>query len=637
MMYTPGPSTKKWIHENVNSLPPRWQKKLINRWESEVPGGRNYKDVAGQSPEFLANTNLRIWAKRLNASRLPLDAGDTTICEAADALASKASELANVFHEISALRAALNRVAEGQDVIPPKPWDEHRQTGVKDGPAIARMTDPLWWRLKLRKVHAQNVEGAAIDLGYVNRARDCYVSNESLYRRAQQNERNAAMLENTTVANEFGQEYTLAELAAKGVANKAIRRAELMTRISGFERIALDMQHTGLFFTLTCPSRMHKWATAKSGENRVFENPRYDGTMPNEAQQYLQKVWAKIRASLARRDIRQYGFRIAEPNHDGTPHWHFLVFLPKDELAMFQTTVWKYALQDSPDEPGAKRHRVDFKEIDAGRGSAAGYIAKYVAKNIDGYRLDTDLFGNDAITAAHRVEAWAATWRIRQFQQVGGPPVGPWRELRRIKELPASAPKHVIDAHHAANKISGLEAGAVKAVAWDRYCKAQGGVFCGRNARIKLSKIQPDGMNKYGEKAAKKVVGIETYDIEEYTPEHMRQMGIICKATRPVYWSIESERHSWTVVNKGKPRLSPSPITAASRPWTWTWTWTCVNNCTVPTQQRPKTEDELALEQDLLRGPGMNFEGVEGKPNHWSPKNARNHNDRGHHATRRAS
>jgi hypothetical protein len=36
-------------------------------------------------------------------------------------------------------------------------------------------------------------------------------------------------------------------------------------------------------------------------------------------------------------------------------------------------------------------------------------------KNIDGYRLDADLFGNDAVTASHQVEPWAATWRMRQF------------------------------------------------------------------------------------------------------------------------------------------------------------------------------------------------------------------------------
>jgi hypothetical protein len=587
--YQPTPSTQKWIEHQICGLPARWQKKLVNRWHSEVPGGRNFDDVAGRSPEFVANHHLAVLAERLGDSRLPLDASDSTICQAADALAGRAADLGTIYHDIKDLRAAMERIAHGQDVAPPAPWDELTQKGVQDGPAVARMTDPLWWRRNLRRVHAHNVEGAAIALGYVNRGSDPYVSNESVYRRAQQNERNAKALAETIATNEAGQEYSLAELAAKGPANKAIRRAELMTRISGFERIALDMKHAGLFFTVTCPSRMHKWRSVKNQPNRAIENPAYDGTLPGQAQKYLTKVWARIRAKLARQDISVYGFRIAEPNHDGTPHWHLLVFVDPARLVDLQATVWKYALQDSPDERGAHQHRVDFKDIDPGRGSAAGYIAKYVAKNIDGYRLETDLIGNDAIETSHRVEAWATTWGIRQFQQVGGPPVGPWRELRRVTEIPAGAPQHLIDAHRAANKISDLEAGTVKAVAWDRYCRAQGGG--GRRARIKVAMVQPDGLNRYGEGAAKRPMGVETREVEHYTPEHMLHMRPAPRIPRTIEWIVESARHVWAVERKGKPRLSPAPAPAASRPWT------CVNNCT-------QDDEAEALRLDFLRGCG---------------------------------
>ena len=577
--YQPNLATQNWIERQVGDLPPRWKKKLVNRWHAETPGGEHYRDERGHHPEFFANTNLKVWADRLGGSRLPLDASDADICNAADQLAARSSELAKIYHNMQALRAAMNRLTEGQDVTPPKAWDAERETGYQDGPAVARMADPIWWRRMLRRVHAKLVEGAAIDLGYVNRARDCYVSNESVYRRAQQNERIAATLEETILVNELGQEFKLAELAAKGPANKAIRRAELMTRISGFERIALDMGHAGLFFTMTCPSRMHKWATVKGADNRVFENKRYDGTLPGQAQKYLAKVWSRIRAKLARQGIGQYGFRIAEPNHDGTPHWHLLVFVAPEHLADLQATVWKYALQDSPNESGASSHRVDFKPIDAGRGTAAGYIAKYVAKNIDGFKLDTDLYGNDGVTASHRVETWAATWRIRQFQQVGGAPVGPWRELRRVKSLPSGVPQHLIDAHHAVNKITTMEAGTVKPVSWAHYTKAQGGVYCGRNARIKISKTQPDGMNRYGEKSAKRSIGIETVSFEQYRPEW--NPGLV--ATRSVHWIVESERHVWQVASRGANPNSP----AASRPWT------CVNNCTHGTSSEATPVDFL--------------------------------------------
>ena len=584
--YTPGPLSTAWANERVASLPVRWQKKLLGTWRADMPG------EVGQHPEYVANQRLRTWADRLSGSRLPLDAQDADICNAADKLADRASELARVWTTIDTLRAAMERLAEGQGVTPPPPWDDLKQRGCQDAPAVARMADPVWWRRKLRAVHAKVVEGAAIELGYVNRARDCYVSKESVWRRAQQNERNDNTLENTTATNEDGQEYTLAELAAKGPANKAIRRAELMTRIGGFERIALDMKHVGVFLTVTCPSRMHKWATVK-GTGQVYANSRYDGTLPNEAQKYMAKTWGRIRASLHRAGVGVYGFRIAEPNHDGTPHWHFLLFVAPTKFEKLTATVWKYALKDSPNEPGAHTHRVDVKPIDTGRGSAAGYIAKYVAKNIDGYRLDTDLFGNDGITASHQVEAWAATWRIRQFQQVGGPPVGPWRELRRVKTLPDGAPKHLIDAHHAVNKITNLEAGTVKSVSWDRYVKAQGGVFCGRRARIKVCMTQPDGLNRYGEAAAKRPLGVETVSVETYAPD----WNPTTTATRLVDWIVESDRHVWTVERRragvvtAAPCPTPTPNPAASRPWT------CVNNCTADAEKE-------AERLDFLRGMG---------------------------------
>lgn len=569
-MITPHDTNQHWAASRVAQLPNRWQRKLLTAWDRQR-GQFDPTDWRSEGEaQRSANLNLLHLTDTLGAVRLPLDATDENICDHANTQARRCMDLASLYHLETDLHAAMVRVCEGHGITPPK---VKRCKDIQ--PAIRRMTDPLWWRRGLRKCHAKAVEGAAIALGYVNKTRDIYVSKESLTRRMQQNKRNAEALEATTARNELGQEFTLAELAATGPANKAIRRAELMTRISGFERIARDLNHAGMFFTMTCPSRMHKWRTVAGG--RVIENPRYDGTTPREAQSYLATVWARIRASLKRQGVGLYGFRIAEPNHDGTPHWHLLVFHDAGKLAELRHTVSRYALADSPNEPGAHKHRVDYKPIDWNRGSAAGYIAKYVAKNIDGYKVDKDLFGTDALETSARVEAWAATWGIRQFQQVGGPPVGPWRELRRVKELPHGAPAHLEQAHRAVNKVAVIEGRENASVAWDHYVQAQGGVFCGRDYRIKISKQEVEGVGRYGDELPPRPIGLETTSLETYTPAHMTWMNPPGRATRVVHWFVESVRHVWEIVGRMGRAIGKGFNGTGAKP---SAPWTRVNNCT---------------------------------------------------------
>jgi hypothetical protein len=563
------PSDAEWTAGRVEPLPLRWQARLLRQW-----GQRKDKDYYG------ANVQLRVATASLLAEPLPLDASDATICEAAKTQAERCTSRAQIFHSAPTLREAMARICDGQGITPPK-------AKTKDHSAIARMTCPLWWRRKLRKLHGRNVEAAAIRLGFVHRHGDLYVSQEGLYAREQQNARNRAALESTMARNELGQEFTVAELAGKSTANKRNRKAELMTRIGGFEAWAKAHGHVGLFITLTCPSRFHAYRTLNQGA-LVQPNPKHDpAETPGTAQKYLTQLWACIRANLRREGLPVYGLRIAEPQHDGTPHWHLLLFSAPSHAADIQTIFTKHALKDSPDERGARKHRCDIKPIDANKGSATGYIVKYVSKNIDGEGVGDDLEGKPAIETAKRVEAWATRWSIRQFQQIGGPPVSVWRELRRIKDVPSTAPECIKLAHAAANKVNPSKHHEGAAVAWDQYCEAQGGVMCGRDAPIKLKKEQPEKLGRYGEQQAPRPLGVWTL-----------QAGADGCLQR---WESDSTRFEWEIVQGARKTATLDRGFSLSKAQPLT-PWTCVNNCTdtdkLPRQQRTAKSIQISSSTD---------------------------------------
>ncbi|WP_240473145.1 replication endonuclease [Arsukibacterium perlucidum] len=331
------------------------------------------------------------------------------------------------------------------------------------GGCIKRMQDKHWWLRVLRKLMVRKTEECMLHLNKVHKHAGIYCSDITASNRKYQKARQLKMLESISLVNEHDQRYSLREIYDLNISNPVNRRNVLMTRMRGFEDIAKELGHIGDFITLTCPSKYHA-AYAKSG-NR---NPNWQGFTPHQGQQYLCGIWAKIRAELDRQEIRTYGLRVAEPQHDGTPHWHLMLFVEPENLKAFRAVINHYAFQEDGDEAGARENRVKFVAIDPSKGSATGYVAKYICKNIDGANLDEGVYGENPIEAAERVEAWASCWGIRQFQQIGGVSVTVWRELRRLRKLEQQ--DITLTAIHQAADTSN----------WQSFVTLMGGVFCKR-------------------------------------------------------------------------------------------------------------------------------------------------------------
>lgn len=550
-----------WSNGLVSQFPASWQDKMLGAYAKVHPGdghGQNHADR-----RQTANIKLLTQVRKLTdaaAAHLRPDAGDAEICQVAS---NTAKSFAVKVRNVTILAARhTGAVRFGKQFIERAKWLACRALLLARGLAefapkaqlmsarVARLCCDRFWRRKLRMLQASTVEAVAIDLELVHKHRGLYVSDDAVGRRAGQLMRNQRAMESTIAVNEFGQEYKLADLAAKGMANKEIRRAELMTRIAGFELIAKSQGHAAMMVTPTCPSRMHKMRTTRT--KAIVKNEKYDGTTPKEAQQHLSKQWARARAMAAKMGVHWYGFRIAEPQQDGTPHWHMLLFFDAEKLIEIQCLMQNYFwFSCDPFEPGAHAHRVDFEVIDWAKGSAASYIAKYVSKNIDGYKVGQDLYGNDAITSSRRVDAWASTWGIRQFQQVGGAPVGVWRELRRMnpENVSQNDPMQLQELLSVMN-LQKTEPGLASA-AWKKFNVLQGGVFTPRaDLKVKLYKEDDACIGRYGERLGMRPVGVECQGVNIYSPGGMAgAMGLTLK--RPSFLSVETERCGWVITSRG--------------------------------------------------------------------------------------
>jgi hypothetical protein len=470
---------------------------------------------------------------------------------------------------------------------------------------LARLSCSLWWRRKLRRQCGRAVEQVMREAHRVHKQAGIYCSDFTVERRRSQKFRNNALLETMEAINQEGQVFTLAELAEKGLANPDHRRAELMLRISDTEAEARRLGHTGMFYTITTPSRFHPVIQKNSRRNR-----KYDGSTPREAQQYLQGLWAKVRAKLARDDIGVYGIRVVEPHHDGTPHWHLLLWMkPEDESAITQT-LGEYAEAESPEElydhRGEKTTaRFDAKRIDYKKGTAAGYVAKYISKNINGEQfMEMDKYGHEMKTSAPRIEAWASVWGIRQFQFIGLPSVTVWREVRRLtekqdqmlKDWEAATRPHPCAAQRFAQIRKAANAGQ-----WDQFLRLMGGPMTKRKDQpIKPwveTKMNTGPNVEQFSHATGEYYGAEAVVAKgRYGEEQKVTFGLVATGRAGFSSEYMTRVYKWEVRPKGsRSGVGFQAEGEAESPWTR------VTNCTQGVDIEPREPSPAELKAQLER------------------------------------
>ncbi|HDU5924503.1 TPA: replication endonuclease [Klebsiella aerogenes] len=445
-------------------------------------------------------------------------------------------------------------------------WDKYCDESLQAEDAlraIARLQKEKWWLSKIRRIHDRWREHLMIATGYVSKVASPYCSDPCFREWVAQKKANLEFLNAMELEDQdTGERSSLLDKVMGSVSNPKIARHELMVRMRGFEDMANEMGLVGMFYTLTSPSRYHS-THVQSGKR----NDKYRDASPRKTQKYLCKVWSRVRAKWGREGIRTFGFRVAEPHHDGTPHWHLLLFLRPEEAEYATAIFRKHALREDGGEPGAQEHRFTVTPIDEKFGSATGYIAKYISKNIDGYGMDGELddeSGQPVKEMAKRVRAWASRWSIRQFQQVGGAPVTTWRELRRLGSRELVLHPELEAARAAAD-----------APDWPGYTNAQGGPFVPRDClRVRLNYEYTEDGNDYGDTVAK-ITGI-------YCP----------------YSGGDSVIFTRTTDYKIVPKRKPSPVENLTLEGRAAAPRSSVNNCTGRSASDEKPPSETAEPAD---------------------------------------
>ncbi|MBS6013829.1 MAG: replication endonuclease [Enterobacter cloacae] len=543
-----------------------------------APVGSDWIISSELNPLFHTFDNLRELTRRFNQladctdEDIDLLAQDIAIY--ANAALAEVSETCAV---LSPVEYSKRMLREGSRLIAYfgliAPWASRRKMPLDEMAAsIRKILDDRFWSRLLRKYARRWREHLHIAFGDVRRDVSPYCSKNHVKQWDARRKRSRAIMSRLELEDQVtGERMSLIEQIDKSVSNPEKRRVELMTRIGGFEKVATESGYAGSFFTLTAPSKYHAYTAFG------HRNHKWNGASPRRSKRYLNQIWQQIRAELARREIPVFGLRVAESHHDGTPHWHGLLFTAPEHTDELKEVMEDYATREDAEEltgKSGKQPRFELKPIDPALGSATGYVVKYISKNIDGYALDGESdheSGRPLKETAKHATAWASCWGIRQFQFLGGAPVSVWRELRRLKNQ---------DLADRVSPVFGELHRAAHAGDWQGYITLQGGPFVSRSRLVLRAWYQyKNEPTSYGEyrKAIK---------------------GLVMPASSIP--PVETRLHSYRIV-KMKPKSSDRADPGFDLKGASATSWTRVNNCTA---YKKYTESPPIFPPDLTMSAG---------------------------------
>lgn len=299
--------------------------------------------------------------------------------------------------------------------------------------ALTRMCCAEWWYLKLWRLRCEWREAQLRAVCLVHKHASVYVSYDAIIHKREQRRKALEFFKAHNIVNDDGLTLDMESVIEASNSNLKNRRNEMMACVKGLELLA-EMRHDcAMFYTITCPSKYH--ATLRNGK----PNPKWNLTTPRESSDYLVNLFAGIRKKLSREDLRWYGIRVAEPHHDGTTHWHLLCFMRKKDRKAITKIMRDFAIRDDRAELGNDiKPRFQAELITKRKGTPTAYIAKYIAKNIDGANLprtaknQSKESGKQFRDTVENVATWASLHRVQQFRFFGIPSRQAYRELRLL-------------------------------------------------------------------------------------------------------------------------------------------------------------------------------------------------------------